>query len=193
MKRRHFLGTTALVFLPARFSVASAERTPSQAEGPYYPVKEIPLNRDLVRDAKLMNGDVLHLAGRVTDLDGAPLAGVRVEIWQCDGARIYDHPAHRGAKNFDAHFAGAGADETNADGVFAFRTMLPVSYSRRPPHIHCKLRRGGKEILTSQLYLRGRTGAAWHRRKRERLQIAPVASPSTSARKNFSAQFTFVV
>ena len=191
MKRRNFLGTTALAFLPARLSVASAERTPSQAEGPYYPVQPIPLQNDLVRDAARMKGEVLHLRGRVLNEDGAPQAGVRVEIWQCDGARIYDHPAHRDAAKFDAHFAGFGADETGADGAYAFRTMHPIAYTPRPPHIHCKLRRGRKKLLTSQLYLQGRTGAAYFRRRRERLQIAPIASES--ARGEFTAQFNFVV
>jgi protocatechuate 3,4-dioxygenase beta subunit len=42
-----------------------------------------------------------------------------------------------------------------ADGRFRFRTIRPAPYSGRTPHVHVKVLLGGRERLTTQLYVRG--------------------------------------
>jgi len=132
--------------------------TPAQTEGPFYPDK-LPLDQD--NDLLLVKGhmtpaagDVTHLTGRILDLQGKPLRGVVIEIWQVDHNGRYIHSGDASAKN-DANFQGYGRFETGSAGEYRFRTIKPVPYSGRTPHIHVMLRKGGRELLTTQLYVQG--------------------------------------
>jgi len=46
------------------------------------------------------------------------------------------------------------------DGSYRFRTIRPVPYSGRTPHVHFKVRLGQRELLTTQLYVAGDAGNA---------------------------------
>ena len=49
---------------------------------------------------------------------------------------------------------------TDSDGHYAFRTIRPVPYSGRPPHLHIRVRRANTTALTTQVYIVGdRVGA----------------------------------
>lgn len=130
--------------------------TPAQAEGPFYPVRWPPET-----DADLLSlggraygkGEPLVLTGRVEGLDGRPLAGAAVEIWQCDADGRYHHPGDGGRA--DPAFQGYGRTVTDADGRYRFRTMRPVAYPGRTPHIHMKVGQGGRTLLTTQMYVAG--------------------------------------
>lgn len=130
--------------------------TPSQTEGPYYPVK-LPQDTDF---DLLKNGDLTYakgqacwLEGQVLDLKGKAVRGAQVEIWQCDQAGRYNHPADNGL--FDKAFQGFGKAVVNADGYYRFHTIRPVAYASRAPHIHVKVKLDRRELLTTQLYLAG--------------------------------------
>jgi protocatechuate 3,4-dioxygenase beta subunit len=139
---------------------AFGQRTPASTEGPYYPSAGARLgdvDNDLVRVAgavKEAGGEVIVLKGRVLDADRNPVAGARVEIWQCDVNGRYLHPADRGSRPRDPAFQGFGHFVTGADGTYAFRTIKPVPYPGRTPHIHVKVRHNGRE-LTTQFYIAG--------------------------------------
>lgn len=156
-RRGLIVGTSALI--AARPAWAALMPTPRATEGPFYPT-EIPADHDndlvrvepAVRDA---GGEILHLRGRVTDLDGRPVASAVVEIWQCDANGIYRHPRQSGLARRDAAFQGFGRAGTDGEGRFTFRTILPVPYPGRTPHIHAKVFHGGKELLTTQFYRAG--------------------------------------
>jgi len=141
--------------------VVAASLTPSATEGPFYPTKTMrraDVDNDLVKimgKVQEAGGEVFHLKGRVLDKDGAPLEGLRIEIWQCDMNGKYLHPGDRQNIEFDAAFQGFGHDITGPDGAYAFRTIKPVTYPGRTPHIHIKLLDGATEILTSQFYIDG--------------------------------------
>lgn len=159
--RRQLLRTAAavpLVVLGAR--VAQARRTPSATEGPFYPTPAMrfsDVDNDLVRigDAvKRAGGEVILLKGRVLDRQGAPLAGARVEIWQCDAAGRYLHTGDPRRVRRDAAFQGFGHDITDADGRYWFRTIKPVPYPGRAPHIHVKVLHDNR-ALTTQFYIDG--------------------------------------
>ncbi len=82
---------------------------------------------------------MLHLEGRVLDLNGKPVDGALVEIWQCDAQGIYDHPRQPGRDRRDSAFQGYGRLLVKADGRYSFRTLKPVAYAGRTPHIHLKV------------------------------------------------------
>jgi protocatechuate 3,4-dioxygenase, beta subunit len=137
---------------------AAMEPTPRDAEGPFYPTR-IPseADADLTRVAGRTGraqGTPLEVAGRVVGIDGKPLAGAKVELWQCDALGRYHHvdgdPGTR-----DENFQGYGVVTTDAEGRYAFSTIRPVPYGGRPPHLHFKLAHGRAQPLTTQLYPRG--------------------------------------
>jgi protocatechuate 3,4-dioxygenase, beta subunit len=134
-------------------------RTPSQTEGPFYPDR-LPLDRD--NDLVLItgrttpaDGEVTHLAGRLLDLKGEPIRGAVIEIWQVDARGAYLHRGTENASRRDPNFQGFGQFETDAQGRYRFRTIKPVAYPGRTPHIHVKVKRGSRELLTTQLYIKG--------------------------------------
>jgi len=54
----------------------------------------------------------------------------------------------------DTGFQGFGHDITDAAGTYRFRTIKPVAYPGRTPHIHVKVLDGSRERLTTQFYLK---------------------------------------
>jgi protocatechuate 3,4-dioxygenase beta subunit len=145
------------LWLGARAQAPAARRaTPAQTEGPFYPVK-LPADsdNDLLRNGSLnyAGGEPAWLDGTVTDLDGKPLAGAWVEIWQCDQSGHYHHPGD--GDRADRAFQGFGKVSADAQGRWRFRTIRPVPYSGRTPHIHVKVKLGTRELLTTQLYVEG--------------------------------------
>jgi protocatechuate 3,4-dioxygenase beta subunit len=128
--------------------------TPAQTEGPFYPVVfPEDSDPDLLRNGALdyPEGQVAWLEGTVSDPAGRPLVGAQVEIWQCDHAGHYHHPGDGALA--DRRFQGFGRCAVAADGRYRFRTMRPVAYSGRTPHIHVKVKSGARELLTTQLYV----------------------------------------
>ena len=159
--RRALLATAAAVAVPvgAARGQGTVVATPRQTAGPFYPVDwSGDADGDLVRvtgAAAQAQGVVTHLRGRVLDAAGRPVAGAVVEIWQCDAFGRYRHPRDR-ADGRDAGFQGRGRVQADADGAYAFRTIRPVPYTGRTPHIHVAvLRPGAREALVTQFYVAG--------------------------------------
>ena len=160
LTRRTTLGSLlALIGLRAH----AAAPTPAQTEGPFYPapaMRHADIDNDLVKIAGAVRdagGRIIHLTGRVLDREGNAIAGARVEIWQCDVNGRYLHAGDRQAVARDAAFQGFGHDITDDQGRYRFRTIRPVSYPGRTPHIHVKVLSGGEE-LTTQFYIDGEPG-----------------------------------
>ena len=152
----------ALVAYPVVLTGLSAQPaaprrpTPAQTEGPFYPV-QYPRDSDfdLLRNGSLNydRGQPAWVEGSVMDLEGRPVAGAQVEIWQCDEAGHYHHPGDSGKA--DPAFQGFGRVTVGADGQYRFHTIRPAPYSGRTPHIHFKVKLGSRELLTTQLYVEG--------------------------------------
>jgi protocatechuate 3,4-dioxygenase, beta subunit len=87
------------------------------------------------------------------DTDGKAVNGAHVEIWQCDHKGNYHHPGDGGRA--DAAFQGFGRVQVGADGQYRFRTIQPVAYGGRTPHIHVKVKLSSRELLTTQMYIAG--------------------------------------
>jgi protocatechuate 3,4-dioxygenase beta subunit len=157
-RRRLMLGAATLAAMRALPAAAALPSTPKQTEGPFYPL-ELPLDsdNDLIRvegRPERASGTILHLGGRVLDPDGRPVRGARLEIWQCDAFGVYHHPGDRRGPA-DPNFQGFGATSVTDDGAWRFRTIEPVPYPGRTPHIHFQITGPGFEPLTTQMYLAG--------------------------------------
>ena len=133
--------------------------TPRQTEGPFYPL-QMPADSDadlLVNGPlRYADGQPAVVEGSVSDTDGRPLRGAVVEIWQCDAQGRYHHPGDGGRA--DRAFQGFGKVAVDNEGRYRFRTLRPVAYGGRAPHIHVKVKREGRELLTTQLYVQGDPG-----------------------------------
>lgn len=167
--RRAFLagaaGSGLLLAGAARPGLAQAgtERfpTPAQTAGPFYPT-EMP--REVDNDLVWMDGSVApargvvaHVMGRVVTQAGRPVADAVVEIWQCDAHGRYLHPRSGGSRERDPGFQGYGRMATDASGAYRFRTIRPVPYMGRTPHIHFAVRSASGNLVT-QMYVAGDPG-----------------------------------
>lgn len=139
--------------------IAGAITTPKASEGPFYPTPEMrydDIDNDLVKISDQVNragGEIVNLTGRILDKRGNPIPLARVEIWQCDVKGRYLHRADFDPTSNDRAFQGFGQAITDVDGQYAFRTIKPVPYTGRTPHIHLKIWVDGVDRLTTQLYL----------------------------------------
>jgi protocatechuate 3,4-dioxygenase beta subunit len=134
-------------------------RTPAQTEGPFYP-DHLPLDTD--NDLIIVNnaltpavGEITHMSGRILSATGSPIRNALVEIWQVDSHGSYLHT--RGVTNNrrDGNFQGFGRFLTSSTGEYYFRTIKPVPYPGRTPHIHFKVKVRGRPEFNTQCYVRG--------------------------------------
>ena len=179
--RRTFLGgmslSAAALYAPGVFA-EELLRTPAQTEGPFYPDK-LPLDTD--NDLIVINdnltpgvGEITYLSGKILDARGNPIKNAAVEIWQCDNNGAYLHSGTTNADKKDKNFQGFGRFHTGSSGEYLFRTIKPVPYPGRSPHVHFKIKLKGKDILTTQCYIKGHPGnerdGIWRNMRDEKLR-----------------------
>jgi protocatechuate 3,4-dioxygenase beta subunit len=157
-------GAAMAFFSPGVFAEQLAA-TPRLTEGPFYP-DHLPLDQD--NDLIIVNnsttpavGEITHLSGRVLDASGSPIRNIEMEIWQCDANQVYlnSRDSIPKAAQRDRNFQGFGRFAVGSSGEYRFRTIKPVAYPGRPaPHIHFKIKKNGRELLTSQIFIAGYPG-----------------------------------
>jgi hydroxyquinol 1,2-dioxygenase len=133
--------------------------------GPFYVpgAKNLPLWANI---AEGIGGVPAYISGRVLDIEGKPIAGAMLDVWQTDGEGFYD------VQRPDASYA-RGKFTTGADGRYGFRTVKPVSYPiptdgpvgkmllgmgrhpYRPAHVHTIVSAPGYETVTTHLFVEG--------------------------------------
>ena len=160
--RRRFLARSGLALALFATPGAFAEellRTPAQTEGPFYP-DHLPLDTD--NDLITINdgltpavGEIAYVSGRILDATGAPIRNATVEIWQCDHGGAYLHSRTGNADQRDKNFQGFGRFVTGSSGEYLFRTIKPVAYPGRCPHIHYAVKMKGRVKWTTQCYVKG--------------------------------------
>jgi len=160
--RRRALRLLALgPFFAGRVGAYAEElvRTPRMTEGPFFPDR-LPLDTDndllvITEAVEPADGEITWLSGRILDATGSPIRNALVEIWQVDGHGAYLHSRTGNAEHRDKRFQGYGRFVTGTDGAYGFRTLKPVPYPGRTPHIHVRVSRGGERLLTTQCFVKG--------------------------------------
>ncbi|MDQ8704988.1 catechol 1,2-dioxygenase [Streptomyces sp. LHD-70] len=151
--------------------VANEERQGSKGtiEGPYYvpdsPVFPVEATLPMREDEP---GTPLLFQGRVTGVDGTPLADAKVEMWHADADGLYSQFAP-GLPQWNLR----GTVATDGQGDFRIHTREPAPYqiptdgscgrliaaagwhAWRPAHLHLKVSAPGHQLVTTQLYFRG--------------------------------------
>jgi len=162
--RRRMLGASlagaAALGLPGFLRAEALMPTPQQTAGPFYPLSyPDDSDNDLVHvkgHAEPAKGTVTRVAGRLLDRAGRPLAGARVEIWQCDDfGRYHNVQDGGGEKPRDDNFQGFGQTVTDGAGGYSFVTIRPVPYPGRTPHIHFAVAAPGLPRFVTQMYVAG--------------------------------------
>ena len=195
--RRRCLATLAGAAAALGVPSIALAALPAMTEGPFYPpatwrARELDWDADLTRvmraagaNAPRAAGEWLDLGGSVVDERGRTVDAAEIEIWQCDAYGSYRHPRGAGSR-VDAAFQGFGSTRSDAQGRYRFRTIRPVPYPGRTPHIHVRLRHPSFGELTSQLFVAGDPGNErdflWRRLgERERDALAMRLSPAADA------------
>jgi protocatechuate 3,4-dioxygenase beta subunit len=163
LRRRMLEGVVAAVAglgLPRLAAAAALPPTPAQTAGPFYPLT-LPADsdNDLIHVAGrdgTAKGTVTYVGGRILDRDGHPISGARVEIWQCDSNGRYHYVRDtRAGPAADENFQGYGQTLSDTTGAYHFRTIRPVPYPGRTPHIHFTVSAPGVPRFITQMYVAG--------------------------------------
>jgi protocatechuate 3,4-dioxygenase beta subunit len=169
VSRRHVLGMAiaaggfALSGAASSVFAQALRRTPGEILGPFYPVL-----RSVERTADLTSlpgkpgraaGQVIYVMGRVVNVEGQPLKGARVELWQANTHGRYTHPSDTNPAPLDPSFEGFAMQDTDAEGRYRFKTIKPGAYPAtptwmRPPHLHFEVTGKINRVIT-QMYFPG--------------------------------------
>ncbi|RHW29120.1 catechol 1,2-dioxygenase [Nocardioides immobilis] len=150
--------------------VASTQHgTKGSILGPYYLPDQVKLGSTCQlprRDDE--RGTPLVLEGQVRDIDGTPLGGAEIDLWQADADGYYS--------GFAPHVPDGnlrGVVVTDHEGRFEINTIQPAPYQIphdgptgqlieaagwhpwRPAHLHIQVRAEGHRPVTTQLYFAG--------------------------------------
>jgi hydroxyquinol 1,2-dioxygenase len=141
--------------------------TESTVLGPFYltGAPRLPMGASISKDGQ---GEPMHVAGCVRDLDGRPIGGATLDVWQtgCNGFYDVQDPSQ-------PPFNLRGVFTTDADGRYEFTTVKPSSYPipddgpvgemlksagrhpYRPAHIHFIVGAGGFRPIATHLFMAG--------------------------------------
>jgi hydroxyquinol 1,2-dioxygenase len=143
-----------------------AGATPSTVEGPFH-IPDAPEFANGADMAGKAPGIPCFVTGTVRGLDGRPIAGALLDLWQTDGEGLYEEQ-RRTAEPWMR-----GIYHTQADGSYSVRTVAPISYTipmdgpigalmektdmshMRPAHIHFALSAPGYHTLVTHLFQKG--------------------------------------
>ncbi len=140
--------------------------TPSTVIGPFHidDSPELPMGANV---AEGLPGETCFLVGTVRDIDGKPVKGAKLDIWQADADGLYESQLGAEEPTLRAVF------HTGADGTYVIRTIAPPGYSIpmdgtvgdllrqtdishfRPAHIHFYISAPGYETLITHLFKKG--------------------------------------
>jgi protocatechuate 3,4-dioxygenase, beta subunit len=138
-------------------------RTPDQILGPYFPVRRRAFTSNDLTTVEggtgEAQGELIKVTGRVLNLDGEPVRGARLTIWQANSLGRYRHANDSNPAPLDPNFVGCTRIRSSEDGSYIIKTIKPGAYPAspewtRPPHIHFEVQ-GRFERLVTQMYFPG--------------------------------------
>jgi len=160
------LGLSSLVNMVNHRLPAGA--TESTVLGPFFVhgAPEFENEADLTKSAKIP-GEHTYVTGRVTSVDGKPVANATIDVWQARANGVYD------IQDPECEFELRGRIKAGADGRYAFRTYKPTFYGvptdgpvgvvlekmgrhpMRPAHLHMIVNAPGYQQVITHVFVRG--------------------------------------
>jgi hydroxyquinol 1,2-dioxygenase len=145
---------------------AVGNATEATVFGPFFTedAPEIPLGGDIAGGA---HGQPCWVEGTVTDTDGRPVPGARIEVWEADEDGFYD------VQYGDDRIAGRAHLYADAQGRYSFWGLTPTPYpiphdgpvgkmlaaTNRSPvrasHLHFMVTAPGKRTLVTHIFVEG--------------------------------------
>ena len=140
--------------------------TPTTVEGPFH-VPNAPEFADGGNMAQKAPGIPCFITGTVRGLDGKPLAGAVLDVWQTDGEGLYE-----AQRDVDGPWM-RGVYRTGADGKYTIQTVAPIGYTipmdgtvgelmnrtkishMRPAHVHFEVKAPGYNSVVTHLFRNG--------------------------------------
>lgn len=133
--------------------------------GPFHvaDAPQLPMGANICLDAK---GEDMVVSGRIVDLDGKPVEGAVLDVWQANDEGFYDVQQ----KGLQPDFNLRGVFRTGADGRYWFRAVKPRYYPipddgpvgqllgalgrhpYRPAHLHYIIKADGFQTLTTHIF-----------------------------------------
>jgi len=133
--------------------------------GPFHvaDAPEYPMGTNICLDAK---GEDMVVRGRVLDVEGRPLEGVKIDVWQANDEGFYDVQQ----KGLQPAFNLRGVFRTGADGSYWFKAVRPKHYAIpddgpvgalldglgrhpwRPAHLHYIISKDGYDTVTTHIF-----------------------------------------
>ena len=159
------LGLSTLV--TAQNNVKPAGCTEATVFGPFF-VESAPEYENGADIANGATGQPCFVGGNVRGLNGEPIAGAKISVWQSDDEGMYDVQR----PGFEQHQA-RGVFRADSEGRFRFRSILPVPYPIphdgpvgrmlealgrhpwRPAHLHFMVEARGYETLITHIFRDG--------------------------------------
>ena len=167
--RQEFILLSDVLGVSMLVDALNSRRPPGASEntvlGPFH-VADVPLSpmgTNICLDGK---GEPMLAHGVVSDLDGTPIEGVKIEVWQTNDDGFYDVQQ----KGIQPEFNLRAVFRTGTDGRYWFRAVKPTSYPipddgpvgkllarlgrhpYRPAHFHYLISREGYDTLTTHIF-----------------------------------------
>jgi hydroxyquinol 1,2-dioxygenase len=149
----------------SRDASGATAATEATVEGPFYwpGAPDVPLGSDIGQGVP---GEPTFYMGRVTDLDGKPIAGALLDVWSGDGDGKYDVQL-----SSEPTMRARGRFRTDAEGRYRFWSIRPSYYPipddgpvgvmmratnrsiHRPGHIHMMVSAEGHVPVTTHIFV----------------------------------------
>jgi hydroxyquinol 1,2-dioxygenase len=171
-KRQEFILLSDVLGL-SMLVVAMNHRTPAGATestvlGPFFVhgAPEFENEADLTKGAKIP-GEPTYVTGRITSVDGKPVANATIDVWQARANGVYD------IQDPSSEFELRGRIKAGSDGRYGFKTYKPAFYGvptdgpvgiildkmgrhpMRPAHLHMIVQAPGYQQVITHVFVKG--------------------------------------
>ena len=169
--RNEFIALSDAIGISMQVLATSQPKPPGATEptliGPFF-LEDAPMVASGGDIANGASGQTLFVSGRVVDTKGAPVTDAVVHVWQSDDRGLYDVQ-----DEFDpAHMWGRGRVRCDANGAYAFRSVMPTAYPApmdaalgdlintttglfwRPAHLHFAIQTTSADPLVTHIFVR---------------------------------------